>query len=112
MKILSPVTGGGNVREVCQSRRGSENTFYTWKRKTFGMESDDMRKLKDHPSENQALKLIVAGRALLMDARLKLYRKNALRLKAGGPLPDFCLTFRKERHVRSSVCPGVASLCH
>ena len=56
VKILSSVTGGATVGEVCQSHTVSANTFYTWKRKTFGMESDDICKLKDHPSENQALK--------------------------------------------------------
>ncbi len=56
VKIFSSVTGGTNVREVCQSHRVSENTFYTWKRKYAGMESDDIRKLKDLQSENQALK--------------------------------------------------------
>ena len=45
--ILRPVlTGGVTVREVCQSHGVSENTFYTWKRKYAGMESDDIRKLK------------------------------------------------------------------
>ena len=55
-EILSSVTGGTTVREVCQSHEVSENTFYTWKRKYAGMESDDIRKLKDLQSENQALK--------------------------------------------------------
>ena len=114
VKILSSATGGATVRKVCQSHEGSENTFYTWKRKVAGMESDDIRKLKAHQSENQALKQILAGRALLRDATVKLYRKNGLcpRPKVGGPLPDFCLTFRNARHVSSSVLPGVALICH
>ena len=77
MKILSSVAGGATVREVCQSHGVSENTFYTWKRKYAGMESDDLRKRKAHPSENQALKQIVAGQALLIEARVKLYQKTA-----------------------------------
>ena len=70
------------------------------------MEPDDFRKLKDIQSENQSLKQTVADQALLIDARLKLLRKNSLRPKVGGPLPDFCLTFRSARHVRSSVSQG------
>ena len=112
VKILSSVTGGTTVREVCQNHGVSKNTFYTWKCKYSGIESDDIRKLKDHPSENQPPKQIVAGRALLMEAREKLYQKNGLRPKAGGRKPDFCLAFRNARHVRSSVLPGVASICH
>ena len=56
LKILSSVTGGATVREVCQSHGVSENTFYTWKRKPFGMKSDDIRNVIHHQSENQALK--------------------------------------------------------
>jgi hypothetical protein len=43
------------------------------------MESDDIRKLKDLQSENQALKQIVADQALLIEASKKLLRKNGLR---------------------------------
>ena len=56
VKVLSSVTGGATDREVCRSHGVSENTFQPWKRKTSRMEPDDSRKLKDHPSENQALK--------------------------------------------------------
>ena len=89
MIILSSVTGGTTVREVCQSHGVSENTFYTWKRKVAGMESDDIRKRNDHQSENQALKEIVVGRALLIDARVKLYRKNGLWHLTKGRRPAF-----------------------
>ena len=112
VKMLSSVTGGATVREVCRSHGVSENTFYTWKRKTFGMESDDIRKLKDHPSENKSLKQIVVGQALLIEAREKVYQNNGLRPNAGGPLPDFCLAFRNARHVTSSVLHGVSLICH
>jgi hypothetical protein len=43
------------------------------------MESEDIRKLKDLQSENQALKQIVADQALLIEASKKLLRKNGLR---------------------------------
>ena len=87
--ILSSVTGGTTVREICQSHGGSENTFYTWNGKYAGMESDDIRKRNDHQSENQALRQIVVGRALLIDARVKLYRKNGLWHLTKGRGPAF-----------------------
>ena len=77
VNILSAVTDGVTVPEVCQCHGVSENTFYTWKRKYAGMESDDIRKLKDLQSENQALKQIVADQALLIEASKKLLRKTA-----------------------------------
>ncbi len=89
-KMLSSVTGGTSVREVCQTHGVSENTFYTWKRKYAGMESDDIRKFKDLQSENQAVKQFVADQALLIEASKKLLRKNGLRppTEGRGPLPD------------------------
>jgi putative transposase len=93
VKILSSDTGGTTVREVCQSHGVSENTFYTWKRKYADMESDDIRKLKDLQSENQALKQIVADQAQLIEAIKKLLRKNGLRPKVGGSLPDVQRSF-------------------
>jgi putative transposase len=67
VKVLSSVTGGTTVPEVCQSHGVSENTFYTWKRKCAGMESDDICKLKNVKSEDQVLKHIVADQALLIE---------------------------------------------
>ena len=51
------------------------------------MEPNDIRKLKDHRSENQALKQIVAGQARLIEATEKLYQINGLRplTKGRGP---------------------------
>ena len=87
VNMLSSVTRVATVRE---SHGISKNTFYTWKSKTPGMESDNIRKLKDVQSENQALKQIVAGRALLINATNKLYQKNGLLL------PDFSRRFETQ----------------
>ena len=87
VKILSSVTDGVTVREVCQSHVVSENTFCTWKRKYAGMKSEDIRKLKDLQSENQALKQIVADQALLIEASKKLLRKHGLRPRTEGRAP-------------------------
>ncbi len=84
---MSSVKGGTTVCEVCQSHGVSENTFYTWKRNYAGMESDDIRKLKDLQSENQALKQIVADQALLIEPSKKLFRKNGLRPPTKGWVP-------------------------
>ena len=87
LNILSSVTGRATIREVCQSHGVREKTFYTWRRKYAGMESDDIRKLKDLQLENQALKQIVADQALLIEASKKLLRKNGLRPPTEGRGP-------------------------
>jgi hypothetical protein len=51
------------------------------------MESDDIRKLKDLQSENQALKQIVSDQALLSEASKKLLPKDALRPSTEGRGP-------------------------
>jgi hypothetical protein len=51
------------------------------------MESDDIRKLKDLQSENQALKQIVADQALLIEASKKQLRKIGLRPPTEGRGP-------------------------
>jgi hypothetical protein len=43
------------------------------------MESDDISKLKDLQSENQALKQIVADKALVIEASKNLLRNNGVR---------------------------------
>jgi hypothetical protein len=51
------------------------------------MESDEIRKIKDLQSENQALEQIVAGKALLIEASKELLRKNGLRPATEGQGP-------------------------
>ncbi|RYG28234.1 transposase [bacterium] len=69
VRILGEVSAGKSVREVCKLHKVSEGTLYTWKRKYAGMESDDMRRLRELEAENAALKRIVAEQALTIDAR-------------------------------------------
>jgi transposase len=55
----------------------SENTFYTWKRKYGGMETQDVRRLKELEQENSQLKRLLAERDLEVDAVRSLIRKTA-----------------------------------
>lgn len=79
VRILGEVNAGKGVREVCTANGLSEATFYAWKRKYGGMETDDVKKLRALEAENAALKRIVADQALLLDATGKLLRKNGFR---------------------------------
>ena len=114
VKILYSVTGGTTVRVVCQSHGVSENTVYTWKRKLTGMESDDIRKLIDLQSENQTLKQIVVGQALLIEASESLYQKNGLRPQAEERGPASCCpsAFLNAKRITSSELDGVALIYH
>jgi putative transposase len=76
VKILGEVAAGKAVKEVCTAHGLSEATFYTWKRKYAGMESDDVRRLRELEKENEALKILLAERDLEVSAVRKLLRKN------------------------------------
>jgi putative transposase len=87
VKILGEVEAGKPVREVCKTHGLSEATFYTWKRKYAGMETDDVKRLRELEAENAALKRIVADQALTIDATSKLLRKNGFRPPTEGRGP-------------------------
>jgi putative transposase len=89
VKILQEASGGQITQiELCRKHGVSQNTFYQWKRKYAGMETDDVRRLKELEAENAALKRIVANQALELDATGKLLRKNGFRLPSAGRGPS------------------------
>ena len=61
---LRQAEGGTPVGEVCRKMGISENTFYRWKRKFFGMGVVELRRLKMLEEENRRLKQLVADLAL------------------------------------------------
>jgi putative transposase len=80
----------GQIRqtELCRKHGISPNTFYVWKRKYSGMQTDDVRRLRELEAENAALKRIVANQALELDATAKLLRKNGFRPPSAGRGPS------------------------
>lgn len=89
VKILQEsATGQISQAELCRKHGISPNTFYLWKRKYAGMETEDVRRLKELESENAALKRIVANQALELEATGKLLRKNGFRPPSAGRGPS------------------------
>ena len=64
VKILKEAEELGNVREVIRKHNVSEQSFYRWRQKYGGMETSDVRKLKDLERENAELKKMFAEQAL------------------------------------------------
>ena len=87
VRILGEVNSGKSVRDVCKAHGLSDATYYTWKRKYSGMDSDDVKRLRELEAENAALKRIVADQALVIDATSKLLRKNGFRPPSDGRGP-------------------------
>ncbi len=90
VRILQEAAAGQITQaELCRKHGISPNTFYLWKRKYSGMETDDVRRLRELEVENAALKRIVANQALEIEATGKLLRKNGFRPPSGGRGPSF-----------------------
>ena len=78
--LQEAASGGKSQAEVCREHGVSENTFYVWKRKYAGLETQDVKRLRELESENAQLKKLLAERDLEIDAVRALFRKNGLAL--------------------------------
>lgn len=81
--LAEAAAGAKSIREVCREHGVTEHTFYIWRRKYGGMETDDIKRLRELEAENAALKRIVANQALIIDAAKTVMRKNGMALPAG-----------------------------
>lgn len=79
--VLKQQEGGISTKEVCREHGISEATFYNWKSKYGGMETSDVKRLKDLEEENSRLKKMYAD--LAMDNNIL----KDLFIKKGWALP-------------------------
>ena len=81
VRILQDAASGTKTQaQVCKDHGVSVNTFYVWKRKYAGLQTDDLRQLRDLERENAQLKRLLAERDLEIDSVRALFRKNGLSL--------------------------------
>jgi putative transposase len=64
VKILKEVEAGRTAKEVCREHGVSSATYYKWKSKYGGMESSDIKLLKELEEENRRLKQMYADLSL------------------------------------------------
>jgi putative transposase len=62
--ILKEADAGESVREVCRRHGISTGAFYQWKAKYGGLESSDLKRMRDLERENARLKQLYAEAAL------------------------------------------------
>jgi putative transposase len=80
--VLKEAETGKPVVQICRERGITKNTFYKWRKKYGGMETSDVRRLRELERENSRLKRLLAERDLELDAMKELASKNSW-----GPLP-------------------------
>ena len=66
--ILKKGEAGVPAKEICRKHNISDATFYTWRKKYRGMETEDIRRLKQLKAENAKLKRLLADSMLDNDA--------------------------------------------
>lgn len=62
--ILREHEAGASVADLSRRHGVSEQTIYRWKQKYGGMETSELRRLKQLETENARLKQLVADQAL------------------------------------------------
>ena len=87
--LQEAATGRKSQAELCREHGVSINTFYIWKRKYAGLETHDVKRLRELESENAQLKKLLAERDLEIDAVKTLFRKNGLALPNPSRGRDF-----------------------
>ncbi|HNR14803.1 MAG TPA: transposase [Thermodesulfobacteriota bacterium] len=66
--VLKEAEAGAKVMDVCRKYGISDATYYNWKAKYYGMEVNELRRLRQLEDENKKLKHIVADQALDIQA--------------------------------------------
>ena len=64
IKILKEYGTGRDVKDLCREYGIVPATFYNWKKKYSGMDSSQLKKLKDLEDENRRLKRMYADLSL------------------------------------------------
>ena len=64
VRILKEAEVGVKTADLCRQHGISETTYYNWKAKYGGMESADIKRLRELEAENQRLKRMYAELSL------------------------------------------------
>lgn len=63
-KVLKEYEGGREIKDLCRELGITATTFYNWRKKFSGMESSQLKRLKELEAENRKLKQMYADAAL------------------------------------------------
>jgi len=64
VKVLKEYEGGREIKDLCRELGVTGTTFYNWRKKYRGMDSSQLKRLKELEAENRKLKQMYADAAL------------------------------------------------
>ena len=64
VRVLREYEGGREIKDICRELGVSSATFYNWRKKYAGMESSQLKRLKELEEENKKLKQMYADVSL------------------------------------------------
>ena len=64
VKVLKEYEGGREIKDLCRELGVTGTTFYNWRKKYRGMDSSQLKRLKEQEAENRKLKQMYADAAL------------------------------------------------
>ncbi len=67
VSILNSIGKDQSVENVCREHGISTATFYNWKNKYGGMESQELKRMRELESENARLKKLLADKSIDYD---------------------------------------------
>lgn len=76
IRILKEVESGISVTEVWRKYGVSEQTVYRWRNKYGGLDTSELKRLRELEAENSRLKRIVAQQALDIDVLKEVVSKK------------------------------------
>lgn len=79
--ILKQGEAGVPVKDICRKHNISDATFYTWHKKYRGMDTGDLKRLKQLEKENRKLNRLLADSMLDNDALRAALEKSVLSLQ-------------------------------
>jgi putative transposase len=73
--ILKEAEAGISVQDICRQHGIAQSTFYKWREKYGGMESSDVKRLKELEEENRRLKQMYADLSLKSQMQADIIKK-------------------------------------
>ena len=77
LQALRQAESGTTVVDICRKLQITETTFYRWKKQYAGLDTSELRELKQLRDENRRLKQVVADltldKSILRDALGKIW---------------------------------------